>query len=195
MQQQLNWTDFKSLCITEKSLRTQYIDKGTWYYIYTEDNSVVYWLEISQTDPRNADQIDFEDNYKSSCNQPIVSEISDVDTSNHKAVNGETVVDMDTINGLTPASGWIETSYVEEDAQVLITDASMSADTDGTFRFCIMGNGVKYIYYRAKDYIPICRNLPYVIPSGVRMSIEFLSAAPSGTTTSVSTCIGGIING
>ena len=71
MNQQLTWAQFKQICITEKSLRLQYIDHTTWYYIFASDSIAQYWLEISQTDPRNEDQIDFEDNYKSSSNQDI----------------------------------------------------------------------------------------------------------------------------
>ena len=103
---------------------------------------------------------------------------------------------MDTINGITSEDGWTEIVSIQESVPVLITDASMSANTDGTFRFTLDGNGIKYIYYRAKDYIPISRNLPYFIPANYKIAIEFLSEEESGvSSSSVSGCLGGIKNG
>jgi len=112
--------------------------------------------------------------------------------SNFEALQGNTVVDMDTVTGIDIADGWTEISYIDETDPVMITDASMSANKDGTFRFCMEGDSIKHIYYTAKTYIQICRNLPYFIPEGYKMSIEFLA---SEDNTDVSCCIGGIKNG
>ena len=71
MKQQISWTEYKEICITDKNIPVQYLDKGTWYYIFAVDDTIAYALEMSKSDPRNADQIDFEDNYKATANQPI----------------------------------------------------------------------------------------------------------------------------
>lgn len=65
---QLSWTEYKAICIVGKDIPVQYIDKGTWYYIWAPEKNTTYWLEITKTVPRSADQIDFEDNYKTDAN-------------------------------------------------------------------------------------------------------------------------------
>ena len=69
----LSWSDFKSVCVTNKTLNTQYItitkDTISYYLIWASCEAVEYVTSIFITDPANSDQTDFEDNYKDESNQ------------------------------------------------------------------------------------------------------------------------------
>lgn len=65
----LNWTEFKSTCITTKKLRCQYTETDEGYNLYGPDTQGLLWhTAFLKTSPRSSDQIDFEDNYKSTFN-------------------------------------------------------------------------------------------------------------------------------
>jgi len=72
---QLSWTEYKQICIIEKDKPVQYVDNGTWYYIWAPEKTITYWLEISKEVPRSADQIDFEDNYLADANALVDTSI------------------------------------------------------------------------------------------------------------------------
>lgn len=67
----LSWTEFKQIVLVNKVLCPQYLDKGYGYFIWGIEYCAVYNCAIDKTDPRNADQIEFEDNYKASANHSL----------------------------------------------------------------------------------------------------------------------------
>jgi len=69
------WTDFKTI-IASKSLLMQYVENSISYNIWAEENNVLYKTEIMISSPASTDQLDFENNYKDSCNNPVV-EVND----------------------------------------------------------------------------------------------------------------------
>ena len=71
MNTQLDWTNFKSICITTKDLAVQYTETGKYYNIFTSENGDSYSCIINKTDPASSDQEDFENNYKTGANQSL----------------------------------------------------------------------------------------------------------------------------
>lgn len=189
----VTWAELKAL-VSSKALKMQYQDLTSStpqrYFIWANENDISYQITLLVgTD----DCTDFINNYKDDCNLPINSLTIDGSSSNRYASEGDTITDMDTYTDIDIVDGWVEMSSITyNDGGFLVTDASMSSNKNGTFRFCIAGNPIKYIYYNAKDYIAITRNLPYYIPAGYKMSIEFKTDEDGA---SVSTCLGGIKNG
>ena len=67
---QTNWTKFKQYVI-DKNLSIQYInDDLDIYELYAIDGGFVVLCIVKKDNPRNLDQIDFEDNYQANCNKP-----------------------------------------------------------------------------------------------------------------------------
>lgn len=67
---QLTWTKFKAL-ITPKNFKINYIDTSNSYYIWVDEGITTYFCGIEKND--NADQTDFEDNYKPTANNPVIT--------------------------------------------------------------------------------------------------------------------------
>jgi len=67
-----SWSSFKQTCITTKNLNCQYEEAVDRYELYGPDTSSLLWhTSILKSDPRNADQVDFEDNHKAAFNWAI----------------------------------------------------------------------------------------------------------------------------
>ena len=61
----LGWLDFKEICITRKNLNCQFTETSSRYDLYGPESDGLLWhTAILKSDPRNAFQVDFEDNYK-----------------------------------------------------------------------------------------------------------------------------------
>jgi len=65
---QYNWTDFKAIAITAKALDIQYRETTERYYIWATETITEYVTEVEKTATPNANQIDFETNYKAIAN-------------------------------------------------------------------------------------------------------------------------------
>lgn len=66
----MSWTDFKSIC-NSKSLLMQIEAETGAYYLAAYDGPQKYATSIMKEDPANADQTDFETNYKSNTNKKL----------------------------------------------------------------------------------------------------------------------------
>lgn len=69
-----SWTIFKSLVVT-KELSMQYTELGKRYDIYAAEGLFLWHCMIEKISPASNDQTDFENNYKSNCNQKVISPI------------------------------------------------------------------------------------------------------------------------
>lgn len=70
----LTWTEFKSTCITKKSLSLQYEDLGTQYHIIGPDGNLMWEITLNKVlddGSANPDVTDFETSYKTGANMPI----------------------------------------------------------------------------------------------------------------------------
>jgi hypothetical protein len=76
-----SWTDWKAVQAA-RSLQTQYNEEPSRYTIYGYDGPEVHESIVEKTTPPNADQTDFEANYKPTANQSI-----DPRTSDGKPIN------------------------------------------------------------------------------------------------------------
>jgi hypothetical protein len=65
-----NWSDFKNL-INSRYLSIQYEELSTKYNLYTADGIFIYHCVIIKDDTPNADQTDFENNYKAAANDAV----------------------------------------------------------------------------------------------------------------------------
>lgn len=73
--QSTQWADFKQF-ITDLPLSIHLVDDDTeMYNLFAIDGAFVVLTTIAKTSPRNADQIDFEDNYKSNGNNKNSSNV------------------------------------------------------------------------------------------------------------------------
>ena len=66
----LTWANFKNK-ITSKNLKLQYEEYSTNYEVWALESYIKYFCYVKKTNPKNDDQIDFEDNYKDSANKSI----------------------------------------------------------------------------------------------------------------------------
>lgn len=64
------WSELKTT-ISGKNLRLQYKSDGNEYLVWGREESDLYYALIDIDSPANADQQDFEDNYKSEANKPL----------------------------------------------------------------------------------------------------------------------------
>ena len=71
-----SWDNLKTLS-DGKNIPLQYEDQGNRYLIWFSEGVITYSAFVQITDPRNEDQIQFEDNYRDDANKPIVP--SDID--------------------------------------------------------------------------------------------------------------------
>jgi hypothetical protein len=110
--------------------------------------------------------------------------------TNYYAENGYSLTESAIVNNIDIGDEWREIVVLESVQNCCVTDLSMSANSNGTFRIALNGFVLKEIYYRAKDYIPISRNLPFYIPSGMPIKIEFKTEADDA---SASACIAGYL--
>lgn len=79
----LDWEQVRDRAST-KILSLQYFDESQDIYrVFAVENSVVFYCRILKTDPRNDDQIDFEDSYKNNCNKSIAHEITPLTPKNN----------------------------------------------------------------------------------------------------------------
>jgi len=97
----LTWTEFKNLCIISKQLSYQYIEAFHGYKIFASEGGILWECTIVKEDPRNADQIDFEDNYKDNANQTIQSEVVVTNTVNTQVQGGN--LDVNIVSGTATA--------------------------------------------------------------------------------------------
>jgi len=69
-----SWDGFKQTCITNKNLNCQYEESATRYELYGPDGNDILWhVSVLKSDPRNSEQIDFEDNRKAAFNWAVGS--------------------------------------------------------------------------------------------------------------------------
>lgn len=182
-----SWSDLKTLIINKK-LNIQYEKYADGnYFVWAFDSGIIYSCQLTI----NIDITDFENNYKAEGNKQIHQHTQTIEASNYYASEGNTIIDINNITGINIANGWVETSsIISVDRGILVTDVSMSSNKDGIFRFTLDGESMgKYIYYRAKDFISVTRNLPYYIPMNKKIAIEFKTDTDDAD---VSTCIGGL---
>lgn len=67
-----SWDAFKEICITRKNLNCQFTEDSQRYDFYGPDSGDIMWhASIMKSDPRNSDQVDFEDNHKVNFNWAI----------------------------------------------------------------------------------------------------------------------------
>lgn len=110
--------------------------------------------------------------------------------TNYYAENGYSLIESAIVNSIDIEDLWREIVILESVQNCCITDISMSANQNGTFRISLNGGVLKEIYYRARDHIPMVRNLPFYIPANVPIKIEFKTEVDDA---SASACIGGYL--
>lgn len=69
----VDWATLKTYITNKAKLR--YIDRETFYLISYKDDDSTFQCSILIEDPANADQDDFETNYKEDANKPILKEV------------------------------------------------------------------------------------------------------------------------
>jgi len=67
----LKWDKLK-VVVDTKSLSIQWVDANNTYFLFAVDHTFIIESTIKKTSPRSANQIDFEDNYKSIGNAPVL---------------------------------------------------------------------------------------------------------------------------
>jgi len=73
------WTEFKNIC-NDRDLNIQKLNGDSAYYLEAWDGPRHFRSSILISDPKNTDQIDFEDNYLPNINKRIVNKTSDSKT-------------------------------------------------------------------------------------------------------------------
>jgi hypothetical protein len=122
----LSWTDLKALKIS-KNLPLQYaLNEQNVYAIYLVDNSFIVYCLIQTSTPRNSDQVDFEDNYKSAANVLILD-------PNVKA-NGSSIPNYSNLIGGKSTDGNILPIAVDTTGKILTSSLSLPT-TNSKFTF------------------------------------------------------------
>lgn len=76
----LDWNDFKNICVTKKHLSLQFEDLGPQYRIIGPDGTLSWEIVLNKLlddGSANPDVTDFEENYKSDCNNQIIPKTAD----------------------------------------------------------------------------------------------------------------------
>lgn len=63
-----SWDEFKAICVTRKNLTCQYKTEHGRYELFGPEDGFMWTYTIVITDPRSAEQADFEDNHKAAFN-------------------------------------------------------------------------------------------------------------------------------
>ena len=71
----LDWLAFKNTC-TSKNLLMQMVETTQDYKLFAVDNQIRYLCSFLKSSPASTEQLDFEANYKATCNQKIGNEIT-----------------------------------------------------------------------------------------------------------------------
>ena len=110
--------------------------------------------------------------------------------TNYYAENGYSLTESAIVNSINVVEGWREIVSFNSEQNSCVTDLNMSANQNGTFRIVLNGGVLEEIYYKAKDFIPMPRNLPFHIPMNISIKIEFKTEADDA---SASACIAGYL--
>jgi hypothetical protein len=131
LQNKINWSDLKAIAISKGTTQQiQYVDEfisnGTFYTVSLTDSSLSYYCRIAKTTPRNADQIDFEDNYKASANKLLQPKLTS---------DGSLPVGATHNSALPTLSNGEQVSLQVDQNGRLITNASILPTTSAKFSF------------------------------------------------------------
>jgi len=97
------WTEFK-LLVTTFSLSIQFVENENDYFLVARKNDILFENVVKKTTPKNADQIDFETNFKSDGNKHdtifgILGLTGDrLKTTNLKELPNSIVTSLSTVN-------------------------------------------------------------------------------------------------
>ena len=69
----LLWSEFKSIVLIRSDMKMQYIESNAFYWIKGVDAVFEIGCIIEKADPKGEAQVDFEDNYKTNANKPILN--------------------------------------------------------------------------------------------------------------------------
>ena len=169
------WSEFKTICVDSKNLKLQYSDMGSSYRVVGPDfNSINWVLEIPKKlpdDSDNPDAITFEENYKSSCNQPIIHETLD----GLPQVNSIPAVSTSKSYFCPPVSGSVTTvnsnvDYTIADSYVQLSGMELEtigAEVGDSIQFevgvIVGGNWILLVNYGGKHFIGPNWNLSFFL--------------------------------
>ena len=71
----ITWADLKAR-ISAKNMQMQYVEHSNFYVVFGLENGNAIYTHIAKTSPANADQTDFESNYKSSANTKVLDVVA-----------------------------------------------------------------------------------------------------------------------
>jgi len=186
----VSWSEIKTL-VSTKGLYLQCYESPNLYNVWIQENGTCYSCALFKDEGEEV--VDFETNYKGGCNKKIISPSIVTNGSNYFAAEGDTITSSSTVTDINVEDSWVEiTSVTYDEGGFLVTDLSLSASKDGEWRICVGGYSLKNIFYRAKDFIIMTRNLPLYIPQGYKISLEYKTEVDAA---SASGCVGGIKNG
>lgn len=121
----LDWTDFKTV-VSLRSLKIQYIELSTRYSLFATDYLAPFECNIDKTTPANADQTDWETNFKPTANQsvPISTVIADypdfISGQIEAPLNKTYVLDLSSVQTRTIQSLSVKTTSGSCDASIKI---------------------------------------------------------------------------
>jgi len=162
-----SWTDLKNLVDT-RNLRLQHEEYTglTKYYIFAQEGSMEYSCMLPDV---SADTTDFENNYKSTSNKPIIGV---------KTITGiwdrTESRDSATVSNIDIADGMVNIVTTTTQTPVIrITDLVLSSNKPGTFRIRIDGVTLFHSYNRKNETNTITFGMPLVIPTTKTLKVLF----------------------
>lgn len=94
MTELVDWAELKTFLTGRALVVPQYLEFADWYKVKAGDNFFVVETKIKKTSPRNADQIDFEDNYKAGSNLPTTAYVVQTEVRSDYSFKGD-VLEVD----------------------------------------------------------------------------------------------------
>ena len=163
-----SWTDFKTTC-NNKNLYMQMEESSVQYFLWATEALDTYDCVIVKENPKSADQIDFEDNYQSLCNQAISSGEDHVMDSEEIRDTAETYSSVSDERGFVPKTVIVENNL---DAQVSV---QVQGARDSAFTIVHNIGSAFNVPASDKDFATLTDYFPYL-----RVCIIASSAPTSG---------------
>lgn len=136
----VSWTEFKNI-VNSKALKIQCEEASSDYYLYALDGNFAYQYILKKDG--DADQLDFENNYKSNTNQPIAqgiktqykSDIVDVNESEQE-INLEGIYTEFTIMNFDGEPVFVKLNSSLND-EILLNGGKLGRDIIGADNFAL----------------------------------------------------------
>lgn len=191
---QVQWNILKELALSKK-VGFDHIEEDTRHKVSICDNNLnAFFCFINKSDPRNADQVDFEDNYLSTVNQPCItkSELLPFSNANGFRFRGASFKGTCSTGVITDIDFKLTEERWINGGQAIIdnignddTITFQVIDKDNIFGLganTVLDEFITDFYMPTKGDLDISLDYPAKIIAGLYLRLKYTSTHPDGCT-------------